>query len=249
MTDLHTHILPSMDDGAPDVCVSGKLLNMERKQNVVKIALTSHFDCEMESVGTFLNRRKKAITEFLENCDVWDFDIKLGCEVMFRPSLMAEALHQLCIQDTKLMLVELPPTFRPPFFEEFLVYLSSLDIHPLIAHVERYRFVQDDPRILIEWIELGAYTQINAHSLLHNDKGSALALKLVKWNLAHVIATDTHSLHKRPPDLEEAIAVVKSRLGEEKAKELLDTAEKLFEGRFPACPGFCMPKRLFGMWI
>ena len=238
-----------MDDGAQDTSVSEKLLDMERRQGITKIAMTSHFDCEIETLDDFLNRRKLAVVNLSENCDIRDLDIKLGCEVMFRPGLMTAPLHQLCIQDTKLLLVELPTSFRPPFFEDFLVFLSSLDIRPLLAHVERYRFVQEDPQILLKWIEMGAYTQINAHSLLHNDKRSTLALKLLKWNLAHVVATDTHSLYKRPPDLAEAMAVVKSRLGKEKVKELLDTAEKLFEGRLPAYPGLRMPKRIFGMWI
>ena len=145
-----------MDDGAQDTSVSEKLLDMERRQGITKIAMTSHFDCEIETLDDFLNRRKLAVVNLSENCDIRDLDIKLGCEVMFRPGLMTAPLHQLCIQDTKLLLVELPTSFRPPFFEDFLVFLSSLDIRPLLAHVERYRFVQEDPQILLKWIEMGA---------------------------------------------------------------------------------------------
>ena len=93
-------------------------------------------------------------------------ELKKGAEVFFSPALLECDPRPLCLEGTGLMLVELPVTYRPQWTVEVLYQLGTLGITPLIAHVERYPYVMEDPNLLIDWIEAGAYTHVNASSLV-----------------------------------------------------------------------------------
>lgn len=244
MTDLHTHILPGMDDGAKDILSARTLLEKEYLQGVRNVALTSHFHCEGESVDDFLLRRERSFTELSASVPE-GMSLKLGSEVFFSPQLVSFEVERLCLEGTNVLLLELPVLRKPVFVKEVLSNLRSRGIVPMLAHVERYLYVQDDPAILMEWRKLGALIQVNARSLM--DKGSAM--KLIKWGFADVIASDTHSTQHRPPDLRRGLDAVAKALGAEKAMELERNAARIFSGRDVPKRFVHMPKRIFGVWI
>ena len=163
MTDLHTHILPGMDDGPKTLADAMALVERAAIQGVDHIALTSHFHCENESVEAYLARREIAFSALREVCPR-ELSLKRGCEVYFSPRLLTENVEALCLEGTKVLLLELPVLQKPAFLREVLTALSQKGITPLIAHVERYQYVAQDPRILAVWVELGALIQVNAQS-------------------------------------------------------------------------------------
>lgn len=244
MTDLHTHILPGMDDGPKSLPDAIALLERAAIQGVDRIALTSHFHCENESVEAFLARREIAFTALREACPK-ELTLKRGCEVYFSPRLLTENAEVLCLEGTKVLLLELPVLQKPAFLREVLTALSQKGITPLIAHVERYQYVAQDPRILGDWVELGALIQVNAQSIL--DGG--LARKLIKWGLCHVIASDAHSIRHRPVNLGTALDTVSKSLSAEKARELEANAADLFSGRRVVPGPYRMPKKVMGFWL
>ena len=81
MTDLHTHILPGMDDGPRDLETARHLLQLQLRQGVRRIALTSHYHPEMEPLDAFLHRREAAF-EALQNICPPELTLKKGCEVV-----------------------------------------------------------------------------------------------------------------------------------------------------------------------
>ena len=244
MTDLHTHILPGMDDGPKTLPDAMALLERAATQGVDCIALTSHFSCENESVEAFLARRELAFSTLREACPK-ELTLKRGCEVYFSPRLLTENVEALCLEGTKMLLLELPVLQKPAFLREVLTALVQKGITPLIAHVERYQYVAQDPGILADWVELGALIQVNAQSIL--DGG--LARKLIKWGLCHVVASDAHSIRHRPVNLRTALDTVSKSLGAEKARELEGNGADLFAGR-TANPGpYRMPKKVMGFWL
>lgn len=251
MTDLHSHILPFMDDGAKNAETARQLLRLEQEQGVNRIALTSHFDCNVDSVQSFLTRRADAYERLMEQLGAPSnaFCMKLGSEVMYAPGLNGMPIHKLCLEGTNILMLELPTTHRPAFVDDFLSFLQAEEIIPMLAHVERYEYVRKDPGILAAWIEMGAYAQINAASVLMGGGHKTLAVKLLKWNLAHVIATDTHSLQKRPPLLLEALQKIESQLGAEKRQQLQENADALFHGDIPVCQNPHTPRSWFGVWL
>ena len=244
MTDLHTHILPGMDDGPKTLPDAMALLERAALQGVDCIALTSHFSCENESVEAFLARREMAFSALREACPK-ELTLKRGCEVYFSPRLLTENVEDLCLEGTKVLLLELPVLQKPAFLREVLTALVQKGITPLIAHVERYQYVAQDPCILADWVELGALIQVNAQSVL--DGG--LARKLIKWGLCHVVASDAHSVRHRPVNLRPALETVAKTLGSEKARELEANAADLFSGRTVNPGPYRVPKKVMGFWL
>lgn len=231
MTDLHCHILPGIDDGAKDVSVSLELLRKEYEDGVRNIAFTSHFNSERTTVEAFLEKRAAAyarLTEALKE-EPMDFRFKLGSEVYFSPKLCELDAKALCMGDTAYMLMEFPTTHKPHFIKQTLYALQEQGILPLIAHIERYPYVLDDPTLLYEWVAAGAYAQINAGALLQDAKLRKKLCKFISWGLVHVLSTDTHSPDKRPPRMAEGIQMLQKALGTEIADRIVRNGDELFD--------------------
>lgn len=241
MTDLHTHILPGMDDGAKDLPSALELLELEYLQGVRNVALTSHYLCDTETTEAFLARRDRAFSELVRAVPE-EMNLKAGCEVFFSPELLNFDPSSLCLQGTPYLLLELPILQKPAFLREVLCALRDMGIIPLIAHVERYAYIRRFPELLRDWIALGARIQVNAGSLMGRDR--AFVLRLIKWGLVHVMASDAHSVCYRPPDLAQGLDVVSRRLGAETARELINSSERIFFGQSVPEKRISMPKCL-----
>lgn len=249
MTDLHCHILPGMDDGAKDAAESVELLRREHADGVRNIVLTSHFNCKYESVVSFLNRRQQAFEQLQEALGGADMglQLKLGAEVYFSPELCDMDAESLCMEGTSYLLVEFPLTHRPHFICQTFRNLNNRGIYPIIAHVERYPFLMEDPAFLYELVASGAYAQVNTETLLKAGQVRQI-LQLMKWDLVHVIATDAHSLTKRPPQLEAALKVVENKLGVNMVRQICSNAVELFHDREPDINPH-RPGQFLGRWI
>ena len=214
MTDLHCHILPGIDDGAKDTAVSLELLRREYEDGVRNIAFTSHFNSERTTVEAFTAKRQAAfeqLTAALEGQPM-QFDFKLGAQVFFSPGLCELDTRALCMGDTAYLLLEFPTTHKPHFIRQTLYNLQQQGIVPLIAHIERYPYVLEDPTLLYDWVAAGAYAQINAGALLEPKLCKKLC-KFIQWGLVHVISTDTHSPDKRPPRMAQGVQQLEKLLG------------------------------------
>ena len=244
MTDLHTHILPGMDDGAKDLSAALSLVERQLMQGVRRVALTSHYHCESETLEEFLHRRENAFAALRGACPQ-EIRLKRGCEVFFSPQLMHMDLSPLCLEGTNVLLLELPVLQKPAFLREVLTELRQRGIRPLIAHVERYQYVAQDPRILSDWMALGALIQVNAQSVI--DGG--LARRLIKWGLCQVIASDAHSVRNRPPNLRQALSTVSKTLGPDKARRLERNAAALFSGMEISPEAPHIPQKVLGIWL
>lgn len=251
MTDLHCHILPGIDDGAKNAAESLELLRRERQDGVDNIALTSHFNSERISVDAFVEKRNAAwnVLQTALQAEPLDIRFKLGAEVYFSPNLCDLDAKKLCMGDTAYMLIEMPTSHRPHFIRETFSRLQSQGILPIVAHVERYPYVMENPKLLYDWVAAGAYAQINAGALLKDDKTAKQLLQFIKWDLVHVVATDAHSLSKRPPRLGEAMRFIAQKLGENAAKELMYNSDELFADQELNSSDPHMPKKILGMWI
>ena len=253
LTDLHCHLLPGLDDGAQDAAASIELLKLEYDSGIRQIALTSHFDCEAMAVPDFLKLRQESYLQMKQAMDgsnyAWnDLRLKLGAEVRFSPNLCDIKPEKLCIQDTPFMLLELPTEFMPSYFIETIYRLQARGITPIIAHVERYSYVMKDLPILCDWVDQGIYIQINARSILNNGSMANLCLNLLKWNLCHVVASDAHSIYKRPPNLNAGLNAVSNRLGQSTANHLLQNADFIFNGEDLIAKEMHYPRKILGRW-
>lgn len=251
-TDLHTHILPKFDDGAADLNVSLELLKTEYESGIRQVALTSHFDCERESLASFLERRTQAydvLSQALQSRGgiFNDLRLKLGAEVHFSPNLCELDVRALCLEGTRYLLLELPVEMMPAYFGETVYHLQAMGVVPLIAHVERYPYIMAEPPVLCGWVDRDIYTQVNAESLL-NGRHAKLLRNLVAWNLIHVMASDAHSVNRRRPNLASGLEVVEEQMGEKVRIRLEKNAAAVFDGGTIEISSVYCPRKILGRW-
>jgi protein-tyrosine phosphatase len=226
MTDLHTHILPGIDDGAASVEEAVHLIESLYLQNVKKAACTPHFNPTWSSLDDFLLKRKSAL-EMLE-----DTKIKLypGSETRLNEYLFHYPdLHELCIGNTKYMLIELP--FEKSWNEKYLDTLEKIinyyNIQPIIAHIERYNYI--DSKTIKKLKNIGCTIQVNTGSII-DKKNNRKVLHLIKDNLVDVLSSDCHNMEERIPVFTEALTILSKHLGEYTCKKLDYNSECIIEG-------------------
>lgn len=231
MIDLHTHILPGMDDGAPDTETALQMLRMEAAQGVRAVGLTSHFYRSREHLSDFLRRRDAAFAQ-LSAAAVEEPGLPgliLGAEVAYAPGMTDwEGLERLCYEGTKILLVELPfVPWNDEIFRQLYRLEGRLGITPMIAHVDRY-FGCQDKKAINQLLDMELPLQVSAESLLHL-MGRKNALRLLE-SYNGLLISDCHNTVTRPPNMGKARAVVEKKLGQAMAAEMAAaTDEALIE--------------------
>lgn len=227
MTDLHTHILPGMDDGAKTVEMSLEMLRMERDQGVDTVVLTPHLYRDRERPSRFLDRRSAAEETLLKALMALPAEerrtlprLELGAEVAWVPNLAEwPELPRLCMGHGKYLLLELPMNpWNEQMFRQLYELMGRTGLTPVIAHIERYIKMQK-PEYIAEVLSLGVPVQVSSEPLLH-PLSRGKVLKLLRQRQAEYIASDCHNTTSRPPNLGPAMEIVKKKLGEKSATEL-----------------------------
>ena len=215
MIDFHSHILPGIDDGSKSVCESIKLLEMLKEQGITKVVATPHFYANQNSVSEFLKKRNYAyenlVSEFTENSP----HIILGSEVKYYEGISRLAnLGDLCIGDSKLLLLEMPMKRWTEYILRELFELHACGTFRIVlAHVERYLSFQ--PKSLIgELSDSGILMQANADFFL-DPRSRFKAIKMLRNGLLNFIGSDCHGVTFRPPHIGDAYYLLRRKFGEE----------------------------------
>lgn len=220
MKDLHTHILPGMDDGADKIETSLAMLREEYAQGVDTVALTPHFYRDREHLSDFLQRREEGYHKLLAAIAALSEEeqsalphMLLGAEVAWVPNLaQLPGLEQLCYQGTKFLLLELP--FGPwddTLFRQIYDLMNCRGITPVIAHIDRYWRTQKKQQ-LEALFSLGVPVQLSAEPLLHfTTRGRAL--RLIKAGKVQMLISDAHSMTDRAPNVGKAADILRKKLG------------------------------------
>lgn len=233
MTDLHTHILPGIDDGAATVEDSLAMLELQRSQGVDTVVLTPHFYSNREEIDGFLLRRGQAMDQLKSAIAARKKEqtplprLLLGAEVAWHSGLMEmERLDELCIAGTRNLLLELPFTpWKTAMIDQLYNMIGCTGITPIIAHLERYIRIQ--PKSLVrEVLEMGVPVQVSADILLRPLMRRE-AIRLLKNGQAHLVASDCHDRTRRGPVLAAAMEVVEKKLGGHCVRELCGCADAL----------------------
>lgn len=211
-TDIHTHILPFVDDGPDNLQDSLSLLKKQKAQGVDRVILTPHFYPAENILEDFLYRRDQSFKLVKENLDLSTMpEIKLGAEVRFSPEIISMDLKKLTLGESDYILIELDDVIYPPHICSIVSELSCLGYTPVLAHVERCLYFRKDPHLLAELIRKGALAHITAESLTSKyDRGFS---KAALYNgYAHLAASDTHDLTYRKPNLTEKLSFLSKDL-------------------------------------
>ena len=250
MIDIHTHILPHLDDGAQDRAMAKALLQEEWKQGVTCVVLTPHYYGRKYSPQRFLEKRKEAVAQ-IKDALPDGLKIKLGAEVHFSGVNVPryDGLCSLAIEGTKYILLELPFTMK---WGEDLVnkvgdFAYETGYTPIIAHVERYSEVRKKPSLVNDFIEMGCLIQVNAPSFLEK-KNKAFAFALLRHGLVHCIGSDTHDDDLRKPCFAE-VKETFDKLGlAEEWEEIQRNMEKILSGEKIEAVSYTPVKKFFGSY-
>lgn len=230
MIDLHTHILPKMDDGSKSVEETAGLLKLLRQQGVTTVVATPHFYAQ-ESPEAFLKRRCTSL-ELMSSLTEDAPALILGAEVAYFGGIgSCEALDALQIGRTKLLLVEMPfSDWTERIVEDVCEIPLQLGLIPVLAHINRYPGKQQFPKYKDKLLRSGVYFQCNAEAFL-TFKTRHWALSLMKKGYIHFLGSDCHNLASRPPKLDEAKAVIEKKLGKGFLEDLDREAQFLLENK------------------
>ena len=252
MTDLHCHLLPGIDDGAKDVDMALELLRQERNQGVTNIVFTSHFRPDHISLHDFLKLRNQAFLKLMKAVEAegsFDISYKLGAEVYFTPTLAEMDLDSLCFTRSRYLLVEFSFNREPAFVDEVLFDLQTRGIVPIIAHVERYKWLYGQPETLYRWAESGILLQSNSGPLLEGGEEADYIRRLIDWNMVKLLSSDAHHPERRPANLGSGLMYVSQEMGKERARELLQNGNRVFRGESVIDQPPIYPKKRFGRWV
>jgi len=209
MIDLHSHILPKLDDGARTLEDSRALARLAAADGVTAIAATPHvrddYPTRAEQMERLVSKLRRDFAE--QRIPV---EVLHGGEIDLRmvAALDVEELRRFTIsQNGRYLLLEFPYHGWPLAFEERLFDLQVQGMTPIIAHPERNRRVQADPDALRNAVRSGALVQVTAASLDGRLGRSARdsARGLVERRLAHLLASDAHTPQIRAAGLSSAV--------------------------------------------
>ena len=227
MVDVHTHILPLVDDGSDCIEKSISLIKNLVAGGVSKIILTPHY-----KRGVYEVEREELIEKFNSfTAEVKtrgiDVQLYLGSEVYCDNNVysLLEQKKVLTINGTNYLLIE----FDYFDYSDILDYsynIVKMGYIPVIAHIERYSYL--DVNTLIELKGLGALMQVNASSIIgeHGKKFQKQVLTAIKSGLVNFVGTDVHS--NRESSLSSAYKIVSKKFGNKVADDLFKNNAKIF---------------------
>lgn len=229
MIDIHTHILPCIDDGSQSVEESLEILDVMEKSGVNKVVATPHYYGEMSTVDDFLKNRQVAYEKIIDKKPE-NIDIVLGAEVLLEYNLHKKDLKKLAIEGTDYILIEMPyGKWDPWVFDELFKISARHGLDIIIAHIERYSGIttRENMRMLRK---MKLLFQVNVDNLGGFFRKSD-AMQYIKDGVADFIGSDCHNMTTRPPCLEKACKKIASKCGKEAVDKFMENARKMLQNK------------------
>lgn len=224
MIDIHSHIIPNVDDGARSVEETFNILKEAQEAGFTDVILTSHFLLNYyETNAQELIFWKEKLQEVLKKQGT-KINLHSGMEI-YITNQMEELLENkkiLTLANSRYMLIELPLATNVKYFDYVVYYLEAKGIKPIIAHPERYKCVQKDPDIVEEYIEKGCLIQCNYGSIvnLYGSEAEKTIKTILKKNQVHFLGSDVHRENGTYLIILDAIKKIRKIIGENKINEI-----------------------------
>jgi len=232
MTDIHSHVVWDVDDGARSVEESVTMLEAARDSGTTDIVATPHANSKYTYDPALVEERVRELTARTNGTP----RIHRGCEFHLNFDNVDHLLAQpftYTINGKQYLLIECPDFHVGRHTDTVLRRLVDAGLTPIVAHPERNPVIRRELARLERWVDLGCVTQITALSILGGFGGSAKAacVRLLDRGLVHIVASDAHDPVCRHPRLDEAYRIVRSRWDEDIAEILFnDNPRAVVEG-------------------
>lgn len=192
--DMHSHLIPGVDDGSPSITDSLSLIKGLSGMGYKKLILTPHF------MTGFYNNTPECVKDQLEtlkqNAADIDIDLNVAAEYYIDYDFMNDlSCKQMLTMGDKMLLFECSFTNQHRNFDETVFEMQINGYKPVLAHPERYAYWHDDIRLMHEFHDRGIYFQINVLSLIRGYSPSVCkaAMTLIDEGLCDFIGTDLHN--------------------------------------------------------
>lgn len=232
MIDLHNHVIPGVDDGSKNIKETIDVLKLMEKKGVKKITATPHYP--LYNNDNFKEKIKAKVAEIKKEIRKNKLEIKIapGTEIMINKELPRLYYQNklLTLNNTDYILLEFRLNIYPDYLAEIIHDLKSMGLKIIIAHPERYLYLQSDYTKAYQWLEeYDLKLMLNSSSLtgMHGSKAKQTAQKLLQMGLCHLIASDTHGINKRPFTLPQGLKEAE-RIKTGSAEILKANAEAVF---------------------
>ena len=231
MIDFHSHIIPNIDDGSRSIEETFNLLKEAKEAGFESIILTSHYiENYYETNVPERDMWVKAISENLQNKGI-DINLYLGNEIYMSDNMMQLLIDGKAstINNSCYVLFEMPLNVEPMNLYDVIYSLQENKLIPVLAHPERYKFIQKEPELVYDLIEKGVLMQANYGSILgqYGDKAEIIVRKFFESNMIHFLGSDVHrpnTIYKRIP---QALEEIEEIIGKQKLEELTTINPKL----------------------
>lgn len=231
MIDFHTHILPNIDDGARSIEETIHLIQEARQAGFEAMIATSHYmegyyETDVSGREIWMNVIYQKLQEENSNLTLY-----LGNEIYLSNNMipLLEEGKASTINDTSYVLFEMPLNIEPLNLYSVVYDMMQAKLVPILAHPERYRFVQKDPELIYDLIKKGVLMQANYASILgyYGPKAQIIIKKFLENNMIHFLGSDVHRPNTIYPRIPQILEKIEKIVGKEKLEELTTTNPKL----------------------
>lgn len=230
--DIHSHILYGIDDGSKSIEESINIIKEHIKMGFTDIVVTPHYieNSKYETNNIDKENILKTLKQELKKQNI-NINLYLGNEVFVNNNLeeLLKKKEIATINNSKYLLIEFPMNEKPKDINNIIYELKIKGIIPIIAHPERYDYVEKNPNLVLEWIEEGALLQSNYGSIIgvYGSGPQKTIKKLLKKDLIEFLATDIHyPNNKIYLNMDKIRKKIKKLITEERFIELTNTNPK-----------------------
>lgn len=224
MIDVHAHVIPKIDDGAKSFEESYAMFLEAIEAGFTDIIATSHYMEKYYEVDMIKrNAWIQAMNNVLQEKNI-ELKLHTGNEIYITENLITliKDKKATTLATSKYVLFELPMNNNVKYLKEMIFEIKSFRMIPVIAHPERYSYVQKNPNMLIDLIEKGALFQANYGSIIgtYGKHAKNTVKKLLKANMIHFLGTDCHKKQDIYRQMNEIMIELRKIIPDNKIEEL-----------------------------
>jgi len=222
--DIHSHILPEVDDGPKSWEISEAMCRIAALDGIAHMVATPHANDRYFYDRVYFSELLSSLQQRIGEKP----RLSLGCDFHLSYENMQSAIEipqRYCIGESRYLLVEFSNFNIPQQIDTWLVEMCEMGYTPILTHPECNPILQDSTERILKWVKEGCAIQITANAVTGSwgDRARHAAQNLLKKRAVHFLATDAHDTVRRPPILSAARKVTDKECGEAFATALVET--------------------------
>ncbi|WP_313071910.1 tyrosine-protein phosphatase [Melaminivora sp.] len=226
MIDLHTHILPGIDDGARSLDISLEMARIAVSDGTTTLACTPHIYPGLymnDSAG--IHAARDALQRALDEAQI-ALKLVVGADAHLVPELLSglKSGRVPTLNGSRYFLLEPSHHVAPPQFEDSVFQIMAAGYTPVVTHPERLVWIEENYATFVRLAQRGAWMQLTAGAVVgkFGKRARYWSERLLGDGLVHLVASDAHTVSMRSPRMSDALPLLESHVGGKEAARLLN---------------------------